>query len=202
MEGFYKGKRELVMKGEYNWETKGKSGACRATGQFIKDGEPYYLVVVNGQDFSKMYPKEGNFIIKKDVFDELLEKHAGNGDAAIIELFSKKQPPAKNRTPINEEMTEKMREILRLRNFYIHKETKDKLYFKYDRTDSSAGFMFDKRSLRLENRSRRKKGLLGGMVETELMSRLREELLELPEGYRVGKVMKQATDMVNQMMGQ
>lgn len=190
------------MKGEYNWETKGKSGACRATGQFIKDGEPYYLVVVNGQGFSEMYPKEGNFIIKKDVFDELLEKHAGKGDASIIELFNKKQPPAKNRTPINEEMTEKMREILRLRNFYIHKETKDKLYFKYDRTDSSAGFMFDKRSLRLENRSRRKKGLLGGMVEAELMSRLREELLELPEGYRVGKVMKQATDMVNQMMGQ
>lgn len=202
MKGFYKGKREFIMKGEYNWETKGKSGACRATGQFIKDGEPYYLVVVNGQGFSEMYPKEGNFIIKKDVFDELLEKHAGNGDAAIDELFSKKQPPAKNRTPINEEMTEKMREILRLRNFYIHKETKDKLYFKYDRTDSSAGFMFDKRSLRLENRSRRKKGLLGGMVEAELMSRLREELLELPEGYRVEKVMKQATDMVNQMMGQ
>lgn len=201
MEGFYKGKREFVMKGEYNWETKGKSGACRATGQFIKDGELFYLVVVNGQDFSKVYPKEGNFIIKKDIFDAILEKHEGDDEAAIIELFSKKQPPAKNRTPINEEMTEKMRGILRLRNFYIHKETKDKLYFKYDRTDSSAGFMFDKRSLRLENRSRRKKGLLGGMVEAELMSRLREELLDLPEGYRAGKVMKQAADTVNQMMG-
>lgn len=202
MEGFYRGKREFVMNGEYNWETKGKSGACRATGQFIKDGEPYYLVVVNGKDFSKVYPKEGNFIIKKDIFDAILETHEGDEEAAIVELFSKKQPPAKNRTPINEEMTEKMREILRLRNFYIHKETKDKLYFKYDRTDSSAGFMFDKRSLRLQNRSRRKKGLLGGMVEAELMSRLREELLELPEGYRAGKAIKQATDTVNQMMGQ
>lgn len=201
MQGFYKGKRELVMKGEFDWEKKGKSGACRSTGQFIKNGESYYLVVVFGTEFSKAYPKEHNFLIKKDVFDAILEKHEDDGDAAVLEIVNKKQPPAKNRTPIDEEMTERMKEILRGKRYYIHKETKDKLYFKYDRFDTSAGFVFSKRSFDIENISRRKKGMFGGVAERETISRLREELLDLPEGFRVGKLFEETEKRVKNIMG-
>lgn len=201
MQGFYNGKMDMVMTNEFDWEKKGKTGACRSSGQFIKNGEDFCLVIVLGEEFRKAYPKEGNFIIKKEIFDELLKKHGDDGDAAVIELFSKKQPVAKNRTPIDEEMTEKMKEILHRKKLYIYKETKDKLRFKYSRTDSSAGYVFCKRSFSLENISRRNKGLFGDMMESQFMSQLREELLGLPEGFRVQKTLDKAKETVNQIMG-
>ena len=195
----YGGKREMVMTNEYDWEKKGRSWSCRCCGQFIKNNEKFYLVVILGSDIREIYPKEGNFIVHKVEFDELA-KELNDEYLAIKAILSKKRPRTKNRTPIDETMVEKFYEVARKQRLSIVKETRNRIYFKPCISGRVGDFVYDKRSQKVFYNGRGFNGLFDRMFLHEIISRIHEELHDLNEGYRVEKVLKKTKKTVDKMM--
>lgn len=187
------------MAHEYSWEQKGKSGSCRCCGKFIKNDEKYYLVVILGGDFRNKYPKEGNFIIHKDEFDQLAEK-LDDEYLAIDSILSQKRKSATNRTPVDETMVEKFYKVARNQNLSIRKETRNRIYFKPSVRGRVGDFIYDKRKQTVYYNGSGFSGLFDRMFLNEIISRINEEIHDLPEDYRVDKVIEKATKQVNEMM--
>lgn len=195
----YKGKREMVMTNEYDWEKKGSSGSCRCCGQYIKNNETFYLVVIFGSDFPKKYPKERNFIVHKDEFDKLAKEH-NDEYLAIDSILSKKRPSAKNRTVVDEKVVEKFYEVARNQGLRITKETRNRIYFKPRISGRVGEFVYDKRSQKVFYNGRGFNGLFDRMFLHEFLSRIHEELHDLDEGYRAEKVFTEAKKSVDKIM--
>jgi hypothetical protein len=195
---YFNGKREFEMRGQHLWEKKGSSSSCRQCGQFIKNGEPYYLVLTNAPDCRKDFPKESNFIIHKSDFDTMVEA-TGSESKAVCNILSYKRPRAKNGTKVDEEIVERFKAISRRRGFDITKETKNLITFKPKRRDP-LNFTFDKRFHNIEYIGRGLNGLFDGIFLNEFKSRIREELFDTAPGYRANDAIKKATEQVAEWM--
>lgn len=186
------------MSCEYEWEKKGRTGSCRCCGQFIKDGEKYYLVIINGGVFSKKYPKETNFIVHKDEFDQLANEH-NDEYMAIDTILSRKRPNPKNHTAVDEKKVEKFYEVAKKLNLRIIKETRNRIYFKPSVRGRVGDFYYDKRSQKVSYNGRGFNGIFERMLLREIISRIHEELHDLKEGYRVEQSFAKAKQIVNEM---
>lgn len=195
---YFNGKREFEMSGQHLWEKKGGSGSCRQCGQFIKNGEPYYLVLTTAPDCRKDFPNESNFIIHKSDFDLMVEA-TGSESKAVCNILSYKRPRAKNATKVDEEIVERFKAICMRRGFYVTKETKNLITFKPKHRDP-LNFTFDKRFHHIEYIGRGLNGLFDGIFLKEFKSRIREELFETEPGFRAGDAIKKATEQVAEWM--
>lgn len=196
---YFNGKLEKTMSGEELWEKKGTTGSCRQCGQFIKNGEAYYLVLTNAPGTVADFPQERNFIVHKNEFDTMHEV-TGSESRAVFNILAHKRPKAKNGTVVNEEIVERFKGICSRRGFHITKETKNAIAFKPGRRDK-LNFKFDKRFHTIEYTGRGLNGLLDRLYLTEFLSTIRAELLgEKPE-FRANDVIQKATAQANELMG-
>lgn len=195
---YFNGKREWSMSAQEAWERKGSKGACRQCGQYIKNGEPYYLVLTNAPGCREDFPKESNFIIHKSDFDTMVEV-TGSDSRAVFNILSYKRPRAKNGTQVDEEILERFRAICERRRFYITKETKNLITFKKSRGDG-LNFTFDKRFHNVEYTGRGLNGLFDRIFLNEFKSRIREELFQTAPGFRASDAIQQATEQVKEWM--
>lgn len=199
---YFGGKMAQTMKGEHHWEKKGGAqGSCRHCGQFIKNKEEYYIVIINGTDVREHFPKERNFIIHQKEFDTMVDV-TGSESNAVYHILSHKKPSSKNGTKVDEEMVERFKGIASRKGFRIKSETKNRITFNPGRGDKSP-FIFDKRFLTIEYNGRGKNGLFDGLIVHEFISRIQEELHDIPEeeGFRVLDAIGKATKQVNEWMG-
>ncbi|WP_442637707.1 hypothetical protein [Rossellomorea marisflavi] len=199
---YFGGKMPYTMSGEHNWEKKGGTkGACRQCGQYIKNDEDYYLVIINWADVRQDFPKEGNFIIHQKEFDTLVDV-TGSESNAVYHIFSHKKPRAKNPTQVDEERVERFKGIVARRGFRIKSETKNRITFTPGFRDKSP-YIFDKRFGTIEYSGRGMNGLFDGLIIKEFVSRIREELYDIPkeQGFRALDVVEKATKQVDEWMG-
>lgn len=195
----FESKKEMKMTNEHMWEKKGTLSGCRCCGNFIKNGENFYLVVILGTEVYKDFPTEGNFIVHKDEFDQLAESLAGDEYAALREIFSNKRKRATNRTPVNEEMTTRFRSIAPKMRLRIVNETKNRIYFKPTGQGKIGDFIFDKRSLEVYYNGRGFNGMFDRIFLREFISKINEELHQEEAGFRAEKFIGEVVDKVDKI---
>lgn len=196
---YFNGKLERTMNGEEQWEKKGKSGTCRQCGQYIKNGESYYLVLTNAPGTIQDFPKEQNFIVHKKEFD-ILHEVTGSEDRTVFNILAFNRPVAKNGTKVDKEVVERFKAICSRRGFYITNETKNAISFKTGVREKQ-NFKFDKRFHTLEYTGRGLNGLFDRLYLNEFLSRVREELFNQEPQFRVEDAVKQATDQTHTILG-
>jgi hypothetical protein len=179
------------------WEKGGLKNTCRLCGQYIDDGQEYYLVVLPFPH-SKA---ERNFIVHSHEWEGFAE---GMEDAKLLveKLSSVKKSRPKNQTKVDETVVEAFKRVLDKRRYRIKKETANRIYFKASR--NLAVFYFDKRFKTLEFEGRAN-GLFDGIFLREFQSRMLEDLQkELgnkpEEGFRVEKVVQEAMKTVEEIL--
>jgi hypothetical protein len=189
--------KKFLMEHRHLWERHGTKKACRLCGQFIDNGEEFYLVVVPFP-YSQ---HEDNFLVHAHEWEHFCEG-VENIDALMNKLRSTKKPRTKNATKVDERVVSAFKKVLRDKGYRITKETSNRIYFKASR--KMANFYFDKRFQTIDYQGRAN-GLWDGLFLREFYARLHEALQkelgqETTEGFRVEKVVQQALETVDELM--
>lgn len=190
--------RKFTMENRFMWEERGRKNACRLCGQFIDNGEAYYLVVAP-HPFSKAEP---NFIVHAHEWEEF----CGNDDNVAFllgRLAVVEKPKTKNHTIPDEKKVEAFKKVLSHNGYRITNETSNRIYFKMSK--ATAQFHFEKRFGFLKY-SGRTNGLFDRMFIQETTARLNEAWQkelgnEVEEGFRVEKVFEKAAKIANDIFG-
>lgn len=189
---------KIQMSNRFMWEKQGRKNACRLCGQFIDNGEDYYLVVVP----YPFYKSQHNFIVHAHEWEAFC-----GGDESVAFLIGRlavvDKPKTKNHTAPDNRKVEAFKRVLSANGYRITNETSNRIYFKM--SNGTAQFHFEKRFGFLEY-SGRTSGLFDRMVMHEITARLNEQWQkelgnDVEEGFRVEKVFEKASKIAHNLFG-